>query len=129
LRGDIEAVLCRVLDSMANGVIAIDREGMIFVFNDAAARLLGVGKMDALGKRLLDIVPNSGLVNVLRTGAPETGRPQQIGARAVIGRGDRRRAVTVPRLAVEEIAGPTGGNSEDGGSVFGHGHVFARGLA
>ncbi len=84
MRGDSEAVLCRVLDSMANGVIAIDREGAIFVFNDAAARLLRVGKEDALGKRLLDIVPNSGLVSVLRTGVPETGRPQPIGARAVI---------------------------------------------
>ena len=84
MRGDGEAILGRALDSMANGVIAIDREGTIIVFNDAAARLLGVGKGDALGRRLLDIVPNSGLVNVLRTGAPETGRPQRIGARAVI---------------------------------------------
>jgi PAS domain S-box-containing protein len=84
LQGDSEAILSRVLDSMANGLIAIDREGTIFVFNAAAARLLGVRKEDALGKLLLDIVPNSGLVNVLRTGAPETGRPQPIGARSVI---------------------------------------------
>ncbi|MHB8833488.1 MAG: PAS domain-containing protein, partial [Desulfobacteria bacterium] len=84
LRGDGEAILNRVLDSMANGVIAIDREGAIVIFNRGAVRLLGVGKEEALGKRLLDIVPNSGLVNVLRTGAPETGRPQQIGARSVI---------------------------------------------
>ena len=84
MRGDNEAVLCRVLDSMANGVIAIDREGTIFVFNDAAARLLGVGKEEALGRNLLSIVPNSGLVNVLRTGEAETGRPQPVGARTVI---------------------------------------------
>jgi len=84
LRGDSEAILCRVLDSMANGVIAIDREGTIFVFNDAAARLLGVEKGKALGKNLLSIVPNSGLVNVLRTGEAETGRPQPVGARTVI---------------------------------------------
>ncbi|MHB1013265.1 MAG: PAS domain S-box protein, partial [Desulfobacteria bacterium] len=84
MRGDSEAILGRVLDSMANGVIAIDREGTIFVFNAAAAWLLGVGKEEALGRRLLDIVPNSGLVNVLRTGAPETGRPQPVGARTVI---------------------------------------------
>jgi PAS domain S-box-containing protein len=84
VRGDGNAIMNRVLDSMANGVIAIDREGAIVIFNDGAARLLGVGKEEALGKRLLDIVPNSGLVNVLRTGAPETGRPQQIGARSVI---------------------------------------------
>ena len=84
MQGDSEAILCRVIDSMANGVIAIDREGTIFVFNDAAARLLGVEKGRALGKNLLSIVPNSGLVNVLRTGEAETGRPQAVGARTVI---------------------------------------------
>ena len=84
MQGDSEAMLCRVLDSMANGVIAIDREGTIIVFNDAAARLLGVEKGKALGKNLLSIVPNSGLVNVLRTGEAETGRPQPVGARTVI---------------------------------------------
>jgi PAS domain S-box-containing protein len=84
LQGDSEAILCRVLDSMANGVIAIDREGTIIVFNDAAARLLGVEKGKALGKNLLSIVPNSGLVNVLRTGEAETGRPQPVRSRTVI---------------------------------------------
>ncbi len=84
MRGDGEAILGRVLDSMANGVIAIDREGTIVVFNDAAARLLGVEKGKALGRNLLSIVPNSGLVNVLRTGEAETGRPQPVGARTVI---------------------------------------------
>jgi PAS domain S-box-containing protein len=84
LQGDSEAILCRVIDSMANGVIAIDREGTIFVLNTAAARLLGVEKENALGRNLLFIVPNSGLVNVLRTGEAETGRPQPVGARTVI---------------------------------------------
>ncbi len=84
MQGDSEAILCRVIDSMANGLIAIDREGTIFVFNDAAERLLGMEKGKALGKNLLSIVPNSGLVNVLRTGEAETGRPQAVGARTVI---------------------------------------------
>ena len=84
MQGNSEAILRRVLDSMANGVIAIDREGTIFVFNAAAVRLLGVEKGKALGKNLLSIVPNSGLVNVLWTGEAETGRPQSVGARTVI---------------------------------------------
>jgi PAS domain S-box-containing protein len=79
-----ETFLYRVLDSMANGVIAIDREGTITLFNEAAARLLGVGKGAVIGKPLLSVVPNSGLMNVLRTGEPEVGRPQPIGARTVI---------------------------------------------
>ncbi|MBP2684532.1 MAG: hypothetical protein H6Q79_2571, partial [Deltaproteobacteria bacterium] len=78
------AFLDRLLDSMASGVIAIDRERTIRVFNEAAARLLAVEKGQAIGRPLLSIVPNSGLVNVLRSGAPERGRPQPIGARTVI---------------------------------------------
>jgi PAS domain S-box-containing protein len=73
-----------VLDSLASGVLAIDREGTIVVFNDAAARLLGVPKDEALGRSLLSIVPNSGLMNVLRTGSPEAGKPQAIGSRTVL---------------------------------------------
>jgi PAS domain S-box-containing protein len=82
--GQDVAYLDRLLDAMASGVIAIDREGTIRVFNEAAVRLLGVGKGKAIGRPLLSIVPNSGLVNVLRSGEPETGRPQPIGARTVI---------------------------------------------
>ncbi len=73
-----------VLDSLASGVLAIDRDGTIVVFNEAAARLLGVPKREALGRSLLSIVPNSGLMNVLRAGEPEVGKPQAIGARTVL---------------------------------------------
>ena len=77
-------ILGTVLDSLASGVIAIDRAGDIVVFNSAASRLLGYPKEEALGKNLLAIVPNAGLVNVLRTGKPEVGRPQTIGTRTVL---------------------------------------------
>jgi PAS domain S-box-containing protein len=73
-----------ILDSLSSGVLAIDRDANIIVFNDASARILGVPKEKALGRSLLSIVPNSGLVNVLRTGAGESGRPQSIGSRTVM---------------------------------------------
>src|SRR5512134_1076831 len=76
--------LYRVLDSMTNGVIVIDRDGKILLYNVAAARLLGTTKEEAIGRNLLSVVPNSGLMNVLRTGEPETGRPQPHGSRTVI---------------------------------------------
>ncbi|MCL5965939.1 MAG: sigma 54-interacting transcriptional regulator [Deltaproteobacteria bacterium] len=77
-------LLGTLLDALPSGVLAIDRDATIIVFNAAAARILGVPKERALGAKLLDIVPNSGLVNVLRTGEPEVGRPQAIGARTVL---------------------------------------------
>lgn len=73
-----------ILESVTNGVLAIDLDGRIVVFNDVAARLLGVPKEEAMGRHLLSIIPNSGLVNVLSTGRPEVGRPQVIGANTVL---------------------------------------------
>ncbi|MDA8121809.1 MAG: sigma 54-interacting transcriptional regulator [Deltaproteobacteria bacterium] len=77
-------ILGTILDSVSSGVLAIDRNARVIVFNEAAARLLGIPKEKALGESLLAIVPNSGLVNVLRTGEPEAGRPQAIGTRTVM---------------------------------------------
>ncbi|MEM5787403.1 MAG: sigma 54-interacting transcriptional regulator [Syntrophobacteraceae bacterium] len=73
-----------ILDSIVNGVIAINREGIIIVFNEAAARLMDRGRDQALGRHLLDVIPNAGLVNVLHTGKPETGSKQIIGQRTVL---------------------------------------------
>jgi PAS domain S-box-containing protein len=53
------SVTLSIIDSMTNGVVAIDREVNIIVFNDAAAHLLGISKEKALGKSLLSIVPNA----------------------------------------------------------------------
>jgi PAS domain S-box-containing protein len=79
-----EPYLDLILDAVGSGVIAIDREGTILVFNESAARLLGVRKADVLGKPLLAVVPNSGLMNVLHTGEPETGRVRVTGKRTVV---------------------------------------------
>src|SRR5208337_1083588 len=73
-----------ILDSLVVGIISIDLDGTITVFNEAAARLMGVPREQALGKPLLSVLPNAGLVNVLRTGEPETARTQLIGQRTVL---------------------------------------------
>ncbi len=77
-------LLQSLLDSLINGVIAIDREGKILVFNEAAARLMGIPREQGLNRHILAVVPNSGLVNVLRTGKPEMGQRQVIGQRTLL---------------------------------------------
>jgi transcriptional regulator with PAS, ATPase and Fis domain len=73
-----------ILDSLTIGVIAIDCNERIIVLNDAAARLMNISKEQALGAKMLRVIPNSGLVNVLRTGMPEFGGRQVIGQRTVL---------------------------------------------
>lgn len=77
-------IMASILDSLTSGVVAIDLEGTVTVFNEAAAKLMGISKEDALGKPLRQTVPTSGLVNVLETGRPEFGTPQVIGERTVL---------------------------------------------
>jgi len=77
-------LMSTILDSLTTGVIAIDCDEKIIVFNEAAARLMETSKDRALGARILTVVPNSGLVNVLRTGKPEVGGRQVIGQRTVL---------------------------------------------
>jgi transcriptional regulator with PAS, ATPase and Fis domain len=68
------SVALSILDSLTTGIVAIDREVNIIVFNASAANLLGVPKERAMGKNLRTILPNAALINVLRTGQPEVGR-------------------------------------------------------
>lgn len=49
-----------IFQSMGDGIIAIDREQRITVFNEAARRIIGV-KMDPIGRRILDVIPDSRL--------------------------------------------------------------------
>ncbi len=77
-------LMSSILDSLTSGVIAIDCDERIIVINDAAARLMDVSKEQALGSRMLEVIPNSGLVKVLRTGKPEFGGRQMIGSRTVL---------------------------------------------
>jgi len=78
------SVALSIFDALTSGVVAVDREMNIIVFNDAAARLLGIQKEKALGKNLLTIVPNAGLLHVLQTGEPEVGRLKVIKQRTIL---------------------------------------------
>lgn len=78
------SVTLSIFDALTSGVVAVDREMNIIVFNDAAARLLGTQKDKALGKNLLSVVPNAGLIHVLQTGEPEVGRLKVVKQRTIL---------------------------------------------
>ncbi len=48
--------LSAVLDTMADGVISVDKEGSVTVFNQMAGELLNVSPMEAVGMRLAEVV-------------------------------------------------------------------------
>lgn len=62
-----------VLNSTYDGIVAIDAGGRVTMFNAAAERLLGYRAESAIGKHVNELVPGTGLFQVLEDGIPQLG--------------------------------------------------------
>ena len=60
-----------ILDSLEEGILAIDREKRVIFLNDSAARMLSMDRQAVLGKPLHEVYPQSTLDRILRTGQSE----------------------------------------------------------
>ncbi len=60
------------LESVREGIIAIDRRGRITTFNRTAVETLGLSpELKLTGTPLLEVLPDSGMLEVLNTGQPQ----------------------------------------------------------
>lgn len=66
-----------ILNSVSEGMIAIDKNGMVTIFNRVAEEILEV--KGAVGSRINSLVPQMGLCEVLKTGAPKLQCLQKVG--------------------------------------------------
>ena len=65
-----------ILDASHNGIVIIDRSGVILVYNKAARRLLEEGDHSPVGRHFSEIRPETwpDLKNILETGLPQIGK-------------------------------------------------------
>lgn len=68
-----------ILDSVYDGIIAVDELGKIEIFNKAAERILGLRADAAVGRDAAEVITTTRLNEVLKTGQPEIGEIQQVG--------------------------------------------------
>jgi len=68
-----------ILESLYNAIIAVDSNGIITNWNPAAERITGIAADKALGRFVMDIIPQSGLLEVLRTGECRYSKKIQFG--------------------------------------------------
>ncbi len=61
----------KVLDSVYNGIVAIDIDGKITLINKSAARVAGRAEEDLLGERIENVFPETGLRNIIKTGVSQ----------------------------------------------------------
>jgi len=67
-----------ILNSTHDGMIAVNHEGKITLFNRAAERMIGVKTSSALGKYVTEVIDNSRLDIVLKEGKPELNQKQSL---------------------------------------------------
>lgn len=63
-----------ILNSMAAGVVAVDKNGRITNFNPAASMMLGIPRQEPLGQQYRDIIPAGDQVDANALRAVESGR-------------------------------------------------------
>ncbi len=73
-----------ILNSTHDGMIAVDREGVITIFNAAAARITGLSPGEMIGKLAQAVIPNTRLHMVLETGEAELNQQQVLGGVKII---------------------------------------------
>ncbi|MGE5588496.1 MAG: sigma 54-interacting transcriptional regulator [Clostridia bacterium] len=73
-----------ILNSTHDGMIAVDRDGLITIFNAAAARITGLDPDDMIGKRAQEVIPNTRLHIVLESGQAELNQQQVLGGVKII---------------------------------------------
>lgn len=67
----------KVIESISEGIIAIDHNERITVLNRQAAQLLGVEQQDVIGRPIHEVIPDSPLREVLYEGKPQYHRIRQ----------------------------------------------------
>ncbi|MFP4432049.1 MAG: sigma 54-interacting transcriptional regulator [Spirochaetota bacterium] len=65
-----------IIDSTHDGIVAVDRDGRITLFNRAAEAISGRNAEEVTGRHVRDIIPDSRLPEVLETGLPELNQQQ-----------------------------------------------------
>lgn len=73
-----------ILNSVVEGIIMVDRDAKIIFMNKQASLILGIPISQAIGKHVVDAIPNTRLHIILKTGIPEQDKIQQLGHTQII---------------------------------------------
>ena len=73
-----------ILDYAHEGIVAVNREGRITVFNPVTERLTGVQASEALGKPVRDVIPEARLTEALASGRQELSEMVSLGRAEVL---------------------------------------------
>ena len=73
-----------ILDGIYDGVVAVDGEGRVEIFNKAAERMTGLDAARLIGRPAEEVIPNTRLNATLRSGQADIGAFQEIGSMKIV---------------------------------------------
>lgn len=76
--------LSAMMEFTYEGIITTDHNSVIEIFNKSAERITGIPAEKAIGKNIIDILPNTRLDKVISTKIVETNQTQNIGSQEII---------------------------------------------
>ncbi|MGB4439311.1 MAG: sigma 54-interacting transcriptional regulator [Sedimentibacter sp.] len=77
-------ILKSIIDFAYDGILGIDKSGLITVFNPVIQKLTGVSYESAINKSVDDVVENTRMNQVLKSGSAELGEIQKIGNTSIV---------------------------------------------
>lgn len=81
---DLNEIFTTIADNEYEGMIFIDAEGIIRWINQGYADFLNVSKEDSIGRHILDVVPQSRLLEVMKSGKPQYGEVWEVNGQHVL---------------------------------------------
>ena len=87
-----------MLDCTCDGIVALDRQGKITIFNKVAEDLSGWSAEDAVNRDVTEVIPDAGCHHLLKSGRPELGAVFEIANVKVVGN-------RVPIIVDQKIVG------------------------
>ena len=76
--------LKELVDQLYDGIVMIDRRGIITMINQSYCDFLGTTIEEAVGKHVTEVIENTRMHIVLETGKPELGELMRIGDREIL---------------------------------------------
>src|SRR6056297_3618135 len=74
----------QLIESITNGLVAVNRDNIITIFNQSAERIMGIHRKDVIGKKAGEVLENSGLAEVLKTGRSVINVKQKINHTTIV---------------------------------------------
>lgn len=71
-------ILTTILDTAYEGIIIVDEKGYITMFNEAYENFIGVKREEMIGRRVEEVIENTRLHIIVKTGKPEIRHIQRI---------------------------------------------------